>query len=250
MNVVDEATPAAVLTHLLNLPRYRKMWGQYVQRKRGNNINIRAVASHLAFDLSDEAGFELSPDKLKDSVRRALNGELITDRTANRFIMGFGFVPEEASQLWRAMVNQRKQEIMVDGEAPRLAKKTADYVPYRTLEQIVKVNCNRFGLTQSLEITNSFIIEENNVEYVKPVIESPDLDIEILEGGTLSRIHDQATSLYHKFSNSAHSVVIKLPYAMHKNEVHRIRMKIAVNETHATLAPEEPLNFFLNGLSR
>lgn len=105
--------PHEILQELLVKEPYRDMWGQFVQRRRGTGINVRAVATFMAYELSEDEDHELSPDQLKDSVRRALRGELMTDRAANRFIVAFGFTEDESALLWQSFIHHDTFHILL-----------------------------------------------------------------------------------------------------------------------------------------
>ncbi len=91
---------------LLKPGAYRRSWEQHVVRARPGAINQLAVAEVLARHLSAKpakpghAGPVL-PHQLKDTVSRALSGQLLSRPALGMFIDAFGFTPDEADRLWR-----------------------------------------------------------------------------------------------------------------------------------------------------
>jgi len=83
---------------------YRRSWEQYVVRSRPGAINQLAVAEVLARHLSAKAGSSSGPvlsHQLKDTVSRALSGQLLSRPALGMFIDAFGFTSDEADRLWR-----------------------------------------------------------------------------------------------------------------------------------------------------
>jgi len=75
-----------------------------VVRARSGAINQLAVAEVLARHLSAKAGADAGPVlpyQLKDTVSRALSGQLLSRPALGMFIDAFGFTPDEADRLWR-----------------------------------------------------------------------------------------------------------------------------------------------------
>jgi len=82
---------------------YRRSWEQYVVRARPQAINQLAVAEVLARHLAATGGHAgpVQPHQLKDTVSRALSGQLLSRPALGMFIDAFGFTADEADRLWR-----------------------------------------------------------------------------------------------------------------------------------------------------
>jgi hypothetical protein len=89
---------------LLKPGAYRHSWEQHVVRARSGSINQLAVAEVLARYLSARPGGMNGPvlsHQLKDTVSRALSGQLLSRPSLGLFIDAFGFTSDEADRLWR-----------------------------------------------------------------------------------------------------------------------------------------------------
>jgi hypothetical protein len=90
----------AELAALLGQPEYRNKWLRHAERARAGQLNVLAVARFLA---SRDSYGHTDPLALRDRVRRALNGSLISAETLRLFIDGFGFPQDEARLLWELL---------------------------------------------------------------------------------------------------------------------------------------------------
>jgi hypothetical protein len=89
---------------LLKPGTYRQSWEQHVVRARSGAINQLAVAEVLARHLSGRSGGSngsVLSHQLKDTVSRALSGQLLSRPSLGLFIDAFGFNGDEADRLWR-----------------------------------------------------------------------------------------------------------------------------------------------------
>jgi len=90
---------------LLKPGRYRKSWEQHVIRTRRDAINQLAVAEVLARHLWSSprrpADAGVLPYQLKDTVSRALSGQMLSRPALSLFIDAFGFTAAEADRLRR-----------------------------------------------------------------------------------------------------------------------------------------------------
>lgn len=231
--------PADELTALLLKDPYRDMWGQFVQRRRGNGINIRAVATFMAYELSDTAGRELSPNYLKDSVRRALNNGVITDRIINRFIAAFGFTAEEIQRLWDSVVYHRKL-------SSDLHPVTSVQIERTTLAQTIILHCNEAGFTKTIEIVETFRVEHDELQYFKPIVEGQNIELEMISGGEISEVTNASAHMFKGPHNDVLGIWIKTPYVLKKGEIHFYRMRCHLTED---MDDGEPYNYFRVGAS-
>ncbi len=97
---------SAYLRQLLLKPgSYRQSWEQHVLRARREEVNKLAVAEVLARHLHaaprSPADARVLAHQLKDTVSRALSGELLSRPALTLFIDAFGITEQEAGQLWR-----------------------------------------------------------------------------------------------------------------------------------------------------
>jgi len=97
---------AAYLRQLLLKPgRYRQSWERHVVRARRDSINQLAVADVLARHLwsapRGPADVGVQPYQLKDTVSRALSGQVLSRPALSLFIAAFAVTDHEADRLWR-----------------------------------------------------------------------------------------------------------------------------------------------------
>jgi hypothetical protein len=89
---------ARELTRLLLTGRYRQEWLRYVSRDRPGEVHVVAVSKYLA----DRSPYgHVGYLSLRDRVRRALLGAVISPETMRLFIEGFAFSATESATLWR-----------------------------------------------------------------------------------------------------------------------------------------------------
>jgi hypothetical protein len=81
------------------------MWERRAERTRPGSINHLAVADVLASHLwsfpRGPGDADALPNRLKDTVGRALTGRLLTRATLSLFVEAFGFSALEEDRLWR-----------------------------------------------------------------------------------------------------------------------------------------------------
>lgn len=228
---VSPRIPHQILTSLLNKPRYRAKWMPYVQRRRGNTINQRAVAAFIAGELSDELGQEISPQKLKDRVARALKGEAISDATAKLFISTFDFTPQEARELQRALSTHRMNLRLACGSASfRGDQIRSSYnQQYTSLSTLFEGRINKFGYFYEATVTEMIQAEVDVIESLLPMFESANLVCTMLEGGELVDIEKTSEIEPHTEGNSIHRLVIKPTYPIRKGEIHQVRYRLELD---------------------
>lgn len=222
--------PHEVLESLLMQAPYRDMWGQFVQRRRGKDVNIRAVATFMAYELSDAAGHEISPEQYKDSIRRALKGEMLTDRTAMRFISAFGFTASEADELWRAIVHHRYLDKSIVSRHANHARRQDPKREYVTLSETLTLTINKDGLIRQFDFVEVVMVEHDKLQYFNPLFEGAGLDIEIVEGGKLKKITTEYEAGAENEENDIYNLVIEAPYPLAKGEIHRLHVRAYVQE--------------------
>jgi hypothetical protein len=103
--VTSRGAASAYLRQLLLRPGgYRQAWEQHVIRARRDAINQLAVAEVLARHLwsapRTPADAGVLPYQLKDTVSRALTGQMLSRLSLSLFIDAFGFTAEESDRLW------------------------------------------------------------------------------------------------------------------------------------------------------
>lgn len=162
--------PHLVLEELLGKQPYRDMWGQFVQRRRSTGINIRAVAAFMAYELSDAAGHEISPTKFKDSIRRALKGDALTDRMVMRLISAFGFTEKESDQLWSSVIRYRSTEKSAGAPTTTTKNRGVPEREYEVLSEVLTLEVDKDGLIRQLEVTETLISQQDGLQYLMPFL--------------------------------------------------------------------------------
>lgn len=223
--------PHQILTSLLNKPRYRAKWMPYVQRRRGNTINQRAVAAFIAGELSDALDQEISPQRFKDRISRALKGEAISDTTAQLFISTFEFTQQEAQELQRAL-SSYKMNLQV---AQRSTVASATKVPatgrgpYRSLSTFLEGKVDRFGYLHGATITEVIQAETETVEQIFQNFESASIQCTMLEGGELVEVYPSDSMTPHANDNSVHRLVIRPPHPIRRGQIHQVRYHLTLD---------------------
>lgn len=225
--------PHQILTSLLNKPRYRAKWMPYVQRRRGNAINQRAVAAFIAGELSDDLGQEISPQKLKDRVSRAIKGEAISDATAQLFISAFGFSSQETREFQRALSTHSMNLRVAQRSTFHSSKRaSSDNRQYTSLSTYLDGRINEFGYLYQATITEVIQAEDLQVDTIAPRFESASIQCTMLEGGELTRIQSLSDQKPHVQGNSVHQLVIKPCQPIRKGEIHQLRYRLDLDILH------------------
>lgn len=216
-----------VLLSLLNKPVYREKWMRHVQRRRRDSINQRAVASFIAYELSDRAHQDIDPATIKDRVSRALNGDSISDATAQMFITAFGFNSQEAGELQRAISSHRiSRKIAQPVEVPEDPNRLIDTHDYISLSTLVEGHVDAFGYTRYFTVTEVIRSEIDELQEVTPRIETSPSNIHLLEGGELIRTKHHPTGLPHDDRNTIWQLKIKPLAPILKGQIHQISYRV------------------------
>jgi len=116
------ASAAAQLRELLaSHPVYRQRWRAHARRMRTNEINYAAVSQVVALYLWDH-GLKADTDrdlprKLRDRVRQALRGELLSYETLTWLIEAFEFDTNDRHMVWNAFAGRSVADLGEDGIA-------------------------------------------------------------------------------------------------------------------------------------
>jgi hypothetical protein len=113
---------ARYLRELLLRPgRYRRQWEQHVLRARPEDINQLAVAEVLTRYLWSyprrRRDADATPRQLKDTVRRALSGQLLSRPALMLFIDAFGIAADEADRLVRLWEGSLRASVLSGSRA-------------------------------------------------------------------------------------------------------------------------------------
>jgi hypothetical protein len=96
---------------LVTRPDYWRLWQQQAERLRADNINVAGIARVIALYLwnsGERSDNDTSlPRDIKDRVRRALKGEVLTPQTLTWFIEAFGMDPADEATLRATLVRDR-----------------------------------------------------------------------------------------------------------------------------------------------
>lgn len=231
--------PHQILTSLLNKPRYKAKWMPYVQRRRGATINQRAVAAFIAGELSNDLDQEISPQKLKDRVARALKGEAISDTTAQLFISAFGFSPQETREFQRALSTHNMNLRVAQRSTYHVAKGTSSQNhQYVSLSTYLDGRVNEFGYLYEATITEVIQAEDEQVNAILPRFESVALRCTMLEGGELAEVRPLPSHKPHNARNSVHQLVIKPSQPIRKGEIHQLRYRLDLDVLRMIKSPD------------
>lgn len=246
--------PHEILLSLLNKPPYREKWMRHVQRRRGNSINQRAVATFIAYELSDYLDQDIDPATIKDRVSRALNGEAISDATAHMFITAFEFTAAEARELQRALsAHSLSRKLAQRAETLTSTERTIDTRNYTSLSTLMDGHIDRFGFMRHFIVTEVIRSEIDELTLISPRFESTDSTITLLEGGELVSMSEHERAHIHHPDNTMWQLAIKPPAPVRYGQVHQIRYRIDLDidpmlrerekYNYASLGPFTPARF-------
>lgn len=246
--------PHEILLSLLNKPPYREKWMRHVQRRRGNSINQRAVATFIAYELSDYLDQDIDPATIKDRVSRALNGEAISDATAHMFITAFEFTSAEARELQRALsAHSLSRKLAQRAETLTSAERTIDTRNYTSLSTLMDGHVDRFGFMRHIIVTEIIRSEVDELTLISPRFEATDSTVTLIEGGELISMNEHERAHIHHPENTMWQLAIKPPVPIRYGQVHQIRYRIDLNidrmlleledRNYASLGPFTPARF-------
>lgn len=177
-----------LLRHLLvHDPTYRSVWVRRVERAGRVEPNQAAVARVLAHHLwetgeRDEADPQV-PRRLRDTVNRALAGDVISRRTLEWFIDAFEMDHAARSQLWaRYAEDQRGKPVVVEGSPDRTPVPASHY---RTISLDEQHFVGADGLPTRHE-TVQVIQAEVPMDRYSYVFDTDQTSVEVFRGGTPS----------------------------------------------------------------
>lgn len=236
--------PHDVLVSLLNKAPYREKWMRHVQRRRGSAINQRAVATFIAYELTDKLGQDVDPTTLKDRVARALNGEALSDATAQLFITAFDFTSAEARELQRAISiyslgRKLAQRAETTGDP---TDRMIDSRHYTSLSTLMEGNVDSFGYMRSFTVTEMIRSEIDGLTRICPRFETTDAQVTILDGGALVSMDEHHHKMAHHDHNTMWQLVIEPPYPLRAGALHHIRYRIDL-DIRPLLAAYDPYNY-------
>jgi hypothetical protein len=187
---VGRREAAEFLNRLLTSPgRYRRRWERVSLTAVGPDQvhlpGVCAVVADYLIDAGELSESDPSPTRrIKDRVRRALSGEVLTPSTVRAFAGAFGFEPADLERL-EALLSGSSQVRVLSGSysgSPELAAHrrhrtislhehhyvNADHLPYR------------HRTTQVIEAT------EDGMAAHRYIFDSTALTVDVLHGGTVS----------------------------------------------------------------
>lgn len=228
--------PGVILQSLLSRSPYREKWGPFVQRRRGDGINQRAVAAFMAAELSDRTGVEYDPVQLKNRIARALKGDVFTDETAGLFSFAFDFSYKDSQELRRAIatsyLNQRTHKELRSA-APIVAHEKDHISLATTFVSYIDDD----GFLTRFEVTQTIQIDVDETQYISPLFEGADLEnITVLFGGELVDLADSDEETFNEY-NRVWKLKIKLPRVFTKGEIHQFKYRCDLNEGVDDLIP-------------
>ncbi|WP_237200560.1 hypothetical protein [Rothia nasimurium] len=215
--------PQEFLRSLLLKPVYRDKWSRYVQRRRGDSINQRAVATFIAYELSDYSGQDIDPATIKDRVSRALNGDTLSGSTAHMFATAFGFTAEEERELSRtiALANLHKKLTANSGKVLEASES-----PYTAISTSMEAFVDAFGYIKYFHYTEVIISESDELTEIASRFESPTSTVTLLEGGTVHKISPYDRIPLNDPANDVWQTVVRTPYPIRRGQIHRLKYRI------------------------
>jgi hypothetical protein len=173
----------AQLSELLAQPEYRHKWFRHAERARAGQLNVLAVARFLAS--RDQYGVTDS-SALRDRVRRALNGSLVSAETLRLFISGFGFTQDEARQLWELLDPPTVSGSAVRGALPSRSIGTPSKESVLSLvdEHVLGPD----GLPLHHETTQVIQANESPLEHLALYADTGEIAFSVERGGSVERL--------------------------------------------------------------
>ena len=163
---------------LLRPGRYRQLWESRAERTRPGAINHLAVANVLAHHLWNAPRATGSSDvlarQLKDTVGRALSGQVLSRSTLALFVAAFGFTPQEEDRLWRLWRGSGRITVLAGPRAMRsgaVAKVVSELGPRRhqtvSLHDHVYVGADRrLTRTRTLQVVEAIVDGLDAIPYL------------------------------------------------------------------------------------
>ena len=163
---------------LLRPGRYRQLWESRAERTRPGAINHLAVANVLAHHLWNAPRATGSSDvlarQLKDTVGRALSGQVLSRSTLALFVAAFGFSPQEEDRLWRLWRGNGRITVLAGPRAMRsgsVAKVVSELGPRRhqtvSLHDHVHVGADRrLTRTRTMQVVEAIVDGLDAIPYL------------------------------------------------------------------------------------
>ena len=163
---------------LLRPGRYRQLWESRAERTRPGAINHLAVANVLAHHLWNAPRATGSSDvlarQLKDTVGRALSGQVLSRSTLTLFVAAFGFTPQEEDRLWRLWRGSGRITVLAGPRAMRsgaVAKVVSELGPRRhqtvSLHDHAYVGADRrLTRTRTLQVVEAIVDGLDAIPYL------------------------------------------------------------------------------------
>jgi hypothetical protein len=163
---------------LLRPGRYRQLWESRAERTRPGAINHLAVANVLAHHLWNAPRATGSSDvlarQLKDTVGRALSGQVLSRSTLALFVAAFGLSPQEEDRLWRLWRGSGRITVLTGPRAMRsgsVAKVVSELGPRRhqtvSLHDHVHVGADRrLTRTRTMQVVEAIVDGLDAIPYL------------------------------------------------------------------------------------
>ena len=163
---------------LLRPGRYRQLWESRAERTRPGAINHLAVANVLAHHLWHAPRATGSSDvlarQLKDTVGRALSGQVLSRSTLALFVAAFGLTPQEEDRLWRLWRGSGRITVLAGPRAMRsgsVAKVVSELGPRRhqtvSLHDHVYVGADRrLTRTRTMQVVEAIVDGLDAIPYL------------------------------------------------------------------------------------
>lgn len=197
------ATSGLLCELLTNQPAYRRAWQQHVKRVRTHELSRAGVAQVIAqhlWDSGERADTDTKlPRRLRDRVRRALEGEKLTAETLTWFIRAFDMDETHEHQLWASLAGGGTGYQEGISNTLRYRPRMLRPMLHRTatIFERYTVNANRCVTTR--HVLRVIAALEDGVNYCVHTHEPVMDQTEIITGGQLGphyHDHDRGLTLY------------------------------------------------------
>ena len=192
---------------LLRPGRYRQLWESCAERTRPGAINHLAVANVLAHHLWASPRATGTSDvlarQLKDTVGRALSGQVLSRSTLALFVAAFGFSPQEEERLWRLWRGSGRITVLAGPRAMRsgaAAKVVSQLGPRRhqtvSLHDHVYVGADRKpARTRTLQVVEAIV---DGLDAIPYLYDTNAVSLELGQGcaGPPGPIHQISDAVY------------------------------------------------------
>jgi hypothetical protein len=189
---------AAHLRRLLtSVSDYRRQWMRYTRRMRTSEINYAAVSQVVALYLWDRGVREESerdlPRKLRDRIRQALRGELLSHETLTWLIEAFGMDESDTHAVWDAFAGGSMVDLSGEGIAFTLSALPVPIITPQRHQTSALFSRYYIGADQTLnriETSHIIVALEDGVDTFAYSPRNTVTDVTVITGGDFVGFHE------------------------------------------------------------